>query len=104
MKYEAIKKYRKTKKGVLINIYDHIKRRNKDKFGLELNFTSKDFKDKYIDDENFLNAYNSWVESGYEYYKKPSADRILINHILLKIWNLWLGKKTEEKEKKKGRG
>lgn len=43
MKYEAIKKYRKTKKGVLINIYDHIKRRNKDKFGLELNFTSKDF-------------------------------------------------------------
>ena len=76
MKYEAIKKYRKTKKGVLINVYDHIKRRNKDKFGLELDFTSKDFKDKYIDDENFLKAYNSWVKSGYEYYKKPSVDRI----------------------------
>lgn len=75
MKYDAIKKYRKTQKGVLTNIYDHIKRRNKERFGLELNFTCKQFQEKYINDYNFLDAYNSWVDSGYEYYKKPSVDR-----------------------------
>ena len=76
MKYEATKKYRKTKKGVLTNLYGHIKTRNKTKFGEELNFTLKEFQEKYIENYDFLRAYNVWVKSGYEYYKKPSVDRI----------------------------
>ena len=76
MKYEATKKYRKTKKGVLTNIYGKIKTRNKKKFGEELNFTLKQFQEKYIDDKKFISAYNAWVKSNYEYYKKPSVDRI----------------------------
>ena len=76
MKYEATKKYRKTKKGVLTNLYGHIKTRNKTKFGEELNFTLKEFQKKYIENYDFLRAYNVWVKSGYEYYKKPSVDRI----------------------------
>lgn len=72
---EVLKKYRRSKKGVLTNIYDHLKRRNKAKFGMELTFTSKEFQEKYIDDNDFLNIYNGWVDSGYQYYKKPSVDR-----------------------------
>lgn len=72
---EVLKKYRRSKKGVLTNIYDHLKRRNKAKFGMELTFTSKEFQEKYIDDDDFLNIYNGWVDSGYQYYKKPSVDR-----------------------------
>lgn len=58
MKYEAIKKYRKTKKGVLTNIYGKIKVRNKKRFGEELNFTLKQFQEKYINDKKFISAYN----------------------------------------------
>ena len=75
MKYEATRKYRKTQKGVLTNIYGHIKTRNKTKFGEDLNFTLKEFQEKYIKDCDFLKAYNLCVESGYQYYKKPSVDR-----------------------------
>lgn len=62
--------YRKTKKGVLTNIYNHCKSRR------TVNFTLKEFQNKYIDDKKFVELYNTWVKHNYERLYKPTVDRI----------------------------
>ena len=69
-KYEATKKYRKTPKGVLTNIYHHCKSRRK------IYFTLKEFHEKYINDSIFLNLFSNWVKSDYNKMMKPVLDRI----------------------------
>lgn len=72
---EATDRYRESVKGVLTNIYDHLRRRNRDKFGEELPFSLVEFQKRYEKDKKFVKLYTCWKESEYQYYKKPSIDR-----------------------------
>lgn len=68
--------YRRTPKGVLTNIYQHMKARNIEKGYGNIPFTLKEFHCKYLSDEEYLRLCNLWEKSGYGYYTKPSFDRI----------------------------
>lgn len=63
-------KYRKTAKGVLTNMYNHMVKRNKVFF--ELNT----FQDKYLQDKKFIRLFKEWEKSNYNKQLKPSIDRI----------------------------
>lgn len=65
-----IQRYRKTKKGVLTNIYHHQKSRNVVEYSL------KEFQDKFINDKSFERLYNEWVKHNYNIQYKPTIDRI----------------------------
>lgn len=63
-------RYRKTKKGVLTNIYNHQKNRNIVEYSL------KEFQDRFIDDKTFKKLYDEWVKHNYNKQYKPTIDRI----------------------------
>ena len=67
---ENTRRFRRTPKGVLTNMYDHLKRRH------PVSFTLKDFHDRYIDDKNFQRRYKEWVKNAFNKQFKPSLDRI----------------------------
>lgn len=67
---ENTSKYRKTKKGVLTNIYHHCKSRR------NIEFTLKEFQIKYLEDNTFNKLYNEWVKNNYNIQFKPTLDRI----------------------------
>jgi hypothetical protein len=62
--------YRKTQKGVLTNMYQHMKTRH------EVSFSLKEFQNRFIEDKKFIRIYNEWLKSGYNKQFKPSLDRI----------------------------
>ena len=67
---ENTARYRKTKKGVLTNTYQHQKSRRK------VFYTLKELHDKFLDDKQFDRIYKEWVKRGYDKQFKPSIDRI----------------------------
>lgn len=69
-KLEATNKYRKTKKGVLTNIYSHCKSRR------NVYFTLNEFHEKYLNDKKFIRLYDEWVSHNYNIQYKPTIDRI----------------------------
>jgi len=69
-------RYRKTSKGVLTNLYSKMIERCRKNIKPLPNFTLKEFHNKFLNDENFLKIFHSWENSGYQYYYKPSIDRI----------------------------
>lgn len=64
------KKYRRTKKGVLTNIYNHCKNRR------SVEFTLKEFQERYINDTDFIRLYNEWIKHNCDIQYKPTIDRI----------------------------
>ena len=64
------KKYRKTKKGVLTNIYNHCKNRR------NVNFSLEQFQEKYINNIVFTRLYNEWIKHNCNIQYKPTIDRI----------------------------
>lgn len=62
--------YRKTKKGVLTNMYNHIKNRH------NTEFTLQEFHLRFLEDKKFNRLFNEWVKSNYHIQFKPSLDRI----------------------------
>lgn len=62
-------KYRKTPKGVLTNMYQHMKTRH------PVSFTLKEFHKKYLEDKLFLKLHKEWLKSGCNIQLKPSLDR-----------------------------
>ena len=66
---EITRKYRKTKKGVLTNMFDHMKRRHSVEFSLF------EFHNRYLNDKKFIRLYFEWVKSGFLKQFKPSIDR-----------------------------
>lgn len=62
--------FRKTPKGILTNMYQHMKVRH------ETTVTLKEFHEMFLEDKKFLRIFNEWVKSGYLKQKKPSIDRI----------------------------
>jgi len=71
---ENTRRFRKTPKGVLTNIYQHQKERSK-KYGYELGYTLKELHTIFLEDKKFLRIYRKWKKGGYKYYDKPSIDR-----------------------------
>jgi len=68
---ENLKRYRRTVKGILTNIYHHqIHRRHK------VLYSRFELMDKFSGNRKFLDIYNRWVKSGYCKQFKPSIDRI----------------------------
>lgn len=63
-------KYRRTPKGVLTNMYNHMKSRHEVKFDLKF------FHKLYLTDKNYLSLFKKWEKSGYKKQLKPSLDRI----------------------------
>lgn len=63
-------KYRKTKKGVLTNMYRHMVSRN------SVDFNLIEFQNRFLDDRKFNRLYNEWVKSNHQKQFKPSLDRI----------------------------
>lgn len=73
--YKSTLKYQKTPKGVLNIIYRNQLLREKRR-GIKVNYTYEEFKQKYLNSDEYLKLYNDWVKSGYEANLKPSFDRI----------------------------
>lgn len=63
-------RYRKTPKGVLTNMYQHMKLRHK------VDFSLKEFHLMYLTDEKYLILFNKWKKNKYNIQLKPSLDRI----------------------------
>jgi len=70
------KEYRKTKSGLLKTLY-HMQVRNSKARGHDKPlYSSSEFVKKFIDDDIFNELYSNWVDSDYDVYCRPSADRI----------------------------
>ena len=66
----ALKKYRQTPKGVLTNMYDHMRKRH------YVDFSLAEFHKRFLDDARFKRLFAEWVNSAFSKLKKPSLDRI----------------------------
>lgn len=94
--------YRKTKKGVLTNMYDHMRRRH------PIEFTLSDFHKMFIEDKKYIRLYNEWVKNGYKKEFKPSLDRISnkgnysSNNIHMLTWKENRYKQIMERRNRKG--
>lgn len=62
-------RYRKTQKGVLTNMYNHMKSR------YSVDFTLGEFHARYLTDKLFIRLFNKWVQSNHNIQLKPSLDR-----------------------------
>jgi len=63
-------RYRRTKKGVLTNMYHHMKSRH------NIDFSLQEFHSMYLTDRKFIRLFNDWTKSNYNKQLKPSLDRI----------------------------
>ncbi len=66
---ENTRRYRKTKKGVVTNLYHNMKSRNCIDFDIA-------FLHKFSNCKKFNRIFKGWVKSGYKKEFKPSIDRI----------------------------
>ena len=73
---ENTQRYRKTKKGVLTNIYNKQKERSRERGFPEPNYSLQELHDKFLDDNKFNRIFREWVRSGYSKEAKPTIDRI----------------------------
>ena len=62
-------RWRKTKRGLLTNLYNKLKIRHRTEFDLE-------FLHAFAECQKFNRLYEEWVKSGYHKQLKPSIDRI----------------------------
>ena len=63
-------KYRKTKKGVLTNMYSQMRSRH------NVEFTLREFHSMFLNDLKFIRLFKEWIRCGYQKQLKPSVDRI----------------------------
>ena len=67
---------RKTKHGLITNIYSTQRRNSKDRpYGLP-DYTNEELHVWMLSQSNFEELYNNWVESGYQKMLVPSCDRL----------------------------
>ncbi len=68
--------FRKTKDGLSDSIMCGQRQSSKKRNHPKPDYTLQEFRDWLYSQSNFIYLYNNWVESDYEKYLKPSADRI----------------------------
>ena len=96
-------KFRETPKGVLTNMYHKMKSRNSVEFSL------KEFHDRFLNDKTFVRLFNEWISSGKDKMKKPSLDRIsnklpyTIRNTHMITWAENRHKQVMERRSRKGR-
>ena len=66
---ENTRRYRRTPKGVLTNMYQHMKARQR------VDFSLGEFHEKFLNDKKYIRLFNAWEKSGYSKQLKPSVDR-----------------------------
>ena len=66
----SVQTYRLTPKGVLSNMYDHMRRRH------PVEFTLWEFHSRWLYDARFVRLFNEWISKGCPKRMKPSLDRI----------------------------
>ena len=74
-----VARYRKTKKGLLRNVYSDQVRHCKitrAKYERKVHYTSDEFYNNYINNPVFGKLFDNWVNSGHKTELKPSFDRI----------------------------
>lgn len=87
-----VKKYRKTKKGLIANIYSNQLKSSRTRNKISLDYTLIELTAFLNRTNNFDVLFNRWVESGYDKMKRPSVDRIdnnigyALDNIQLMTW------------------
>ena len=100
---ENTQRFRETPKGVLTNMYHRMKSRR------EVEFTLKDFHDRFLSDKKFLRLHKEWIDSGRNKMKKPSLDRIsnkrgyTVQNTHMLTWAENRHKQVMERRSRKGR-
>lgn len=99
---ENTARFRKTKRGVVTNLYSKLKSRNTVEFDLE-------YLHEFAKCKKFDRIFNEWVKSNYHKQFKPSVDRInnkkhyTKNNIQWLTWAENRYKQTMERRSRKGR-
>lgn len=73
---QANRRYRKTAKGLITNLYHKIKERNNSRSSNPLPFNISEFRAWVLSNPKFDGLYKYWVKSGYKHDFRPSVDRI----------------------------
>lgn len=73
---DTTRKFRKTPKGVLTNLYSKMKERAKNKNIDKPNFTLEELHNMYLNDKTYLRLFDEWTKNNYSKAFKPSIDRI----------------------------
>ena len=87
----GLQNYRKSKKGVLTNTFQHIKERCS-KYNRELDFDLKWLHERFITDPYFIECYEKWISSGMCLNDRPTVDRMdhkkgyLKNNVQILTW------------------
>lgn len=69
-------KYWKTIKGIVTMMYSMQKKSSRERGHEPPQYTKQEFHNWLISQPNFNKLYNNWIESNYNKWLKPSADRI----------------------------
>lgn len=99
---ENTRRFRKTKKGLLTNLYHKMKSRH------PVDFTLHEFHEIFLDSKLFNRLFTEWEKSKYNKLKKPSIDRInnkvdyLKSNIHMITWAENRYKQTMERRSRKG--
>ena len=75
-KQKILLKYRRTKKGILTNIYHKQRERSKIRKMPRPEYSLKWLHERFLDDIKLKRLHAEWLKSGYNKLKKPSIDRI----------------------------
>ena len=95
-------KFRETPKGVLTNMYDHMRRRH------PISFSLKEFHDRFLKDNKYLRLHSEWLAKGKKKGLRPSLDRIsnkgnyTIENTHMITWAENRFKQTMERRSRKG--
>ena len=73
--YIATQNWRKTKNGIISNIYNHEKESSIKRGHTPPEYTQKELKEWVFSQKKFHTLYNEWVKSNYNKNLTPSVDR-----------------------------